>query len=58
MEWSDEQIKELEMMAHKSPVPCASKGAGRVERDARPLSLAGGDRLRAPTECQHLGAQP
>ena len=58
MEWSDEQIKELEMLAHKSPVPCASKGAGRAERDARPLPLGGGgDRLRAPTECWHLGAQ-
>ena len=58
MEWSDEQIKELEMLAHKSPVPCASKGAGRAERDARPLPPGGGgDRLRAPTECWHLGAQ-
>lgn len=58
MEWSDEQMKELEMLAHKSPVPCASKGAGRAERGARPLPPGGGrDRLRAPTECWHLSAQ-
>jgi len=58
MEWSDEQIKELEMLAHKSPVLCASKGAGCAERDAGPLPPGGGGGpLLAPTECWHLGAQ-